>query len=97
MNSMPTDLAWPGSERRGWPTSVSRTLSASSGVAAADTAAPQWRGPMAASVGCPRLVVCEPTLSVSTAVDQQRLQSWPLKGIAVGDASSVVHRGIAVQ
>lgn len=97
MNSMPTDVAWQGSERRDWPTSVSRTLSALSGVAVADAAAPQWRGPVAAATGCPRLVVCEPALSVSTAVDQRQLQSWPLKGVAVGDASSAVHRGIAVR
>lgn len=97
MNSMLTAAPWPGSERRGWPTSVSRTLSALSGVVVAAAAALQWRGSVAASVGCPQLVVFEPVLSVSAAVDHLRLQSWPLKGIAVGDVSSAVHRGIAVR
>ncbi len=101
MNSMPTDVAWPGSERRDWPTLVSRKLSTLSGVvvAAADarTAAQQWRGLMTSSIRCPQSMIFEPARSVSTAVEQQRLQSRPIKSIPVRDASFAVHRSIAVR
>lgn len=52
---------------------------------------------MTASIRCPQSMIFEQILSVSTAIDQQRLQSRPTKSIAVGDASSAVHRGIVAQ
>ncbi|AMW17829.1 hypothetical protein Chelonae_p0078 [[Mycobacterium] chelonae subsp. bovistauri] len=101
MNSMPTDVAWPGSERRDWPTSVSGKRSALPGVvvAAADarTAVPQWRGLMTSSIRCPQSMIFGPARSVSTAVDQQRLQNRPIKSIAVRVASSAVHRSVDVR